>query len=172
MSHYGGGAQTNINGKNYEASMYLVNDLNELGYDVIDSDVYDQDMYLGTIFAQGGFYNWLAEEKGVDYTRFCSKKYLPDDGLYDAQNNILFIFEKKFQEQPGSVDEKVQTGPFKLYQYQKLAQAAGIYDVKFCYVLYSNYYNSPKFDDVWEYYQNFPDIYIFFDTFGLSELGF
>jgi len=39
----------------------------------------------------------------------------------------VFIIEKKFQQTPGSVCEKIQTAPFKLNQYKKMFPEYNIY---------------------------------------------
>jgi hypothetical protein len=44
----------------------------------------------------------------------------PDEAYVDPEQKIVFIIEKKFQQGPGSVDEKIQTGPFKLEHYKEL----------------------------------------------------
>jgi hypothetical protein len=44
----------------------------------------------------------------------------PDEAYVDPEQKIVFIIEKKFQQGPGSVDEKIQTSDYKLYHYKKL----------------------------------------------------
>jgi hypothetical protein len=44
----------------------------------------------------------------------------PDEAYVDPEQKIIFIIEKKFQQGPGSVDEKIQTSHFKLKHYKKL----------------------------------------------------
>lgn len=136
------------------------------------SDVYDScGQYVGVVSAQYDFYRMLAD-LGVDWQSICSKKYLPDDALLDERTSTLYVFEKKFQSTGGSVDEKIQTGPFKLYQYRKLADAAGIANVAYSYVLEAGYFSSMKFDDVREYYTDvFPEINMFYNDFGFDVLG-
>jgi hypothetical protein len=44
----------------------------------------------------------------------------PDETYIDPVNRTVFILEKKFQQVGGSVDEKLQTGPFKKMHYEEL----------------------------------------------------
>jgi hypothetical protein len=43
----------------------------------------------------------------------------PDEFYFDTTNRVGFILEKKTQRVRGSVDEKIQTGPFKRHFLQK-----------------------------------------------------
>ena len=55
----------------------------------------------------------------------------PDEAYIDSDKNI-FIIEKKYQQRPGSVEEKIQTGHFKQNHYNKLFPN---YNVKYIYCL-------------------------------------
>ena len=43
----------------------------------------------------------------------------PDECFIELKKKIIFIIEKKFQEVNGSVCEKIQTAPFKRWQYSR-----------------------------------------------------
>lgn len=43
----------------------------------------------------------------------------PDECYIDFNQKIIFIIEKKFQQVPGSVCEKIQTVEFKIWQYNR-----------------------------------------------------
>jgi len=43
----------------------------------------------------------------------------PDECYIDEEFKNIFIIEKKFQQCPGSVCEKIQTSDFKLWQYSR-----------------------------------------------------
>jgi len=43
----------------------------------------------------------------------------PDECYINQNNKIIFIIEKKFQQKPGSVCEKIQTSDFKKWQYNR-----------------------------------------------------
>ena len=54
----------------------------------------------------------------------------PDECYIDETNKNIFIIEKKFQQRPGSVCEKIQTGPFKIWQYSRQFPD---YNIKYLY---------------------------------------
>jgi len=43
----------------------------------------------------------------------------PDECYIDEESKNIFIIEKKFQQIPGSVCEKIQTAQFKRWQYSR-----------------------------------------------------
>lgn len=51
----------------------------------------------------------------------------PDESFICEERKTVFIIEKKFQQTPGSVCEKIQTAPFKLNQYKKMFPEYNIY---------------------------------------------
>jgi len=51
----------------------------------------------------------------------------PDEAYIDLEKNIVFVIEKKFQQESGSVDEKLQTGCFKQSHYKELFPNFKIY---------------------------------------------
>ena len=88
------------------------------GYEVRGENVFYNNKQVASVFKKEGFYRFLSE-LGIDWTKYISKKLLPDNCLYVIINNILFVIECKFQQVAGSVDEKLQTCDFKKKQYQK-----------------------------------------------------
>ena len=74
----------------------------------------------------------------------------PDEAYIDLTNKHLFIIEKKFQQRPGSVEEKIQTGHFKQIHYNKLFPN---YDVKYIYCLNEWFKNG--FESELEYLEQF-----------------
>lgn len=85
----------------------------------------------------------------------------PDEAYIDKDNNIVFIIEKKFQQGPGSVDEKIQTGPFKKIHYHELFPNFKIY---YIYCL-SDWFKRDEYKSVLNYLRQ-NDIPIFW---GSSE---
>ena len=47
----------------------------------------------------------------------------------------FYIYEKKFQQVPGSADEKLQTCGFKIQQFRKIATALGLRQTYYTYIL-------------------------------------
>ena len=85
-----------------------------------------------------GLKNYLSEYSNHYYEK---RNLQPDEVFINTEKNIIYILEKKFQKCSGSVDEKIQTGPFKLEYYQKLYPT---YKIKFAYVL-SDWFKSDKY---------------------------
>lgn len=127
--------------------------------------------YLGKKVAEAykknELYKSFLQPKGIYYEKFISSKLLPDNAIYVLVNNTLFIVEIKFQQVPGSVDEKLQTCGFKKMQYIRLLSSLNI-NVEYCYVL-SNWFRNEKYTDVLNYIQAQKCNY-FFETLPLDYL--
>lgn len=80
----------------------------------------------------------------------------PDEAYIDINKKALYIIEKKFQQTPGSVDEKLQTGPFKKHHYGKLFPN---YHVYYIYCL-ADWFKREEYLSVLEYLEE-SDIPIF-----------
>jgi hypothetical protein len=80
----------------------------------------------------------------------------PDEAYVDNTRKAVYIIEKKFQQTPGSVDEKLQTGPFKKYHYGKLFPN---YTVHYIYCL-ADWFKREEYMSVLEYLEE-SDIPIF-----------
>jgi hypothetical protein len=91
---------------------------------------------------QHDFPRLFKEMTGHKMEEFFGKKYLPDEAV--VVNNTLYIIEKKYQCGGGSVDEKIQTGPYKFLIYKECAKLMGLNDAKYIYLL-SEYFDTPKF---------------------------
>lgn len=87
-------------------------------------------------------------QKQIDWKKLISKKLLPDEAY--LVNNELKVYEKKFQQTPGSVDEKLQTCAFKILQYKKIGRALGVQKVTYTYLL-NNWFSRPEYKDVLNY---------------------
>lgn len=111
-------------------------------------DVLFDGRLVARCFKKNAFYAFL-DEIGVDWQNILSRKLLPDDALLVVVRETLFIIEVKYQQVPGSVDEKLQTCDFKRKQYQKLLRAHDI-KVEYVYVL-NDWFKSPGYRDVLEY---------------------
>lgn len=109
-----GGGKTNSNGLPYEIMTNL------------ETEYVKQDD--GTICFQESFKKLLPLHKnklfkklppcsGVRQAHGCKQ---PDECYFCEKEKQLFIIEKKFQQCSGSVCEKIQTAPFKQWQYQRL----------------------------------------------------
>lgn len=110
--------------------------------------VYFEDTLVARCFRKHDFYRFLAEE-GIRWNETISQQLLPDDALLVIIRSTLFIIEVKWQQVPGSVDEKLQTCDFKRKQYQKLVARLNL-KVEYVYVL-GDWFKSPRYADVLAY---------------------
>ena len=85
----------------------------------------------------------------------------PDEAYLDIEHSALTVFEKKFQKKPGSVDEKLQTCPFKIQQYRKVADALGIKTVYYIFIL-SEHFNHAYYQEHLDFIKSIPGCDYFF----------
>lgn len=147
---YGGGAQTNVNGLNFEGLMSIKDMISQLpGYAVNNYDLYYNDQCIGKITSTHNLYKEILKPRGIEWETIISSQLLPDEVLYIFEEEKVYIFEKKYQSGDGSVDEKLQTCDFKKKQYLKLFEPLGI-SVEYIYLLCS-WFEKEKYRDVKEY---------------------
>lgn len=97
----------------------------------------------------------------INWKDIISKKLLPDEAYFNSETKTLVIYEKKYQQVAGSVDEKPQTCAFKIYQYRKIGKAIGATNVKYIYI-FNNWFKKPEYQDMLEYIKSVDDCdYIF-----------
>ncbi len=149
-----GGSNTNVNGLSYE----IKTDLSSL----FSEEIIDKKMGTKKIkFIQYNDYEFVNANKSKLY------KYMetngerniqlqqaagckePDEAYIDIHRKLVFIIEKKFQQTPGSVDEKIQTGPFKKLHYSKQFPN---YKVHYIYCL-SDWFKRDEYNSVIDYLQ-------------------
>jgi len=148
-----GGARTQT-GLNFENKVDLLTLIEDVpGYVVRQSrkagqEIVYRDSLVARCFRKHDFYKFLDEER-IDWKSKISKKLLPDDALLVIVRETLFIVEVKYQQVPGSVDEKLQTCDFKRKQYLRLVSSLEL-KVEYVYVL-SDWFKDPKYKDVLDY---------------------
>jgi hypothetical protein len=108
-----GGANTNKTGLQFEKDTSLSEALTAANFNVDGFKVYDASELVGELAPKHQLYRFL-ETRDIDWQSRVSKRLLPDDALFAHQSQKLHIFEKKWQEVGGSVDEKLQTVGFKI----------------------------------------------------------
>lgn len=118
-------------------------------------------------YKQHDLYKFL-ESQNVNYKEYISAKLLPDDAIIVVDSSRVTIVEIKYQETPGSVDEKPQTADFKKRQYEKLF-APLKYEVAFVYV-FSTWFKDKRYKDMLEYVKSVGCDY-YFEELPLSALG-
>ncbi|TCG11077.1 PD-(D/E)XK nuclease superfamily protein [Mycoplasma todarodis] len=167
-----GGAKTNLNGLKWEESTYLGNALKTLGYNLELTDeikkikkgstttlleIRKNDEHFGYYGQQGQLYKMLQlvfpnKMNNEFIETVLSKKINPDGFIYNSRTNTLHIFEKKWQQVPGSVDEKLQTAPFKRTMFKKLLSNVDT-EVTYQYIL-SSYFKQKQYENIKEYYES------------------
>ncbi len=162
----GGNTKTGINFEGEVDFLTLIK--KQKGYSVNGHEIFYNGENVAQAFKKHDFYKHL-EERGIDWTKIISAKLLPDDAIFVIINNTFFILEIKFQETPGSTDEKLQTCDFKIKQYRKLLAQLNV-EVQFIYVL-SDWFNVPKYKDVLDYIITVSGCSYYFNYLPLQKLG-
>ena len=163
-----------ITGLRFEKKVNILDLLESIpGYEVRKNpekagfEVLFENKLVARCFRKNEFYNFL-EENGINWRQIISKRLLPDDALLVIVRKTLFIIEVKYQEVPGSVDEKLQTCDFKRKQYMKLVQPLGL-KVEYVYVL-SDWFKKNEYRDVLGYINSVNCHYVF-NEIPLEWLG-
>lgn len=163
----GGGANTNLNGLEFERKTSLLEDLEKHpNFIVQENNILRGAEIVAIYYEKRGLYSKLLQKRGIDYSEHISKREEPDGAL--LVNKTIYIIEKKFQSQNGSVDEKLQTCDFKKKQYKKLFVQLDI-KVEYFYLL-NDWYTKPKYKDVKDYILSVGCKY-FINTIPINELG-
>lgn len=169
INRYGGGARTNRNGLSFEQETSIEDALINAGYRINSRNVVQDGNgnCLGVVAPKHAFYKRILEPEGIDWQDYISKRLLPDEAFLNFANNTVYIIEKKFQYDAGSVDEKLQTCDYKKKQYQKLLCGTD-YDVEYIYVC-NDWFKQSCYRDVHEYIEPV-GCYIFFNEIPLDLL--
>jgi hypothetical protein len=146
-----GGANTNVNGLSYEDNTDL-----KVCYCEIEENKENNSKKIkfeGNTrefinVKKAAFHKYMDEigEKNNSLQLAAGCKQ-PDEVYIDLERKIIFIIEKKFQQSPGSVDEKLQTAPYKKHFYEKLFQN---YKINYIYCL-SDWFKLDTYKGLLEY---------------------
>jgi hypothetical protein len=114
-----GGANTNKNGLSYEELTDLNNCFTIIKKYKFSSKIkFNNHEKFLTITKKTQLFKCM--DKDIDKTikkgHGCKS---PDECYIDENTKTIFIIEKKFQQVPGSVCEKIQTPDFKIWQYNR-----------------------------------------------------
>lgn len=105
----GGGSTTT--GNVFEKSSNIFKSLSQRNeFDKKNGKLLFENEVIAEEYNQHNFYTYLTN-KGIDWKKIVSKKLLPDNAI--ITNSKVLIFEVKYQQVAGSVDEKLQTCDFK-----------------------------------------------------------
>ena len=129
-----GGSNTNKNGLSYEELTDLDNRTTILEIDKYSSKIrFDKHEKQFIKTKQHNFFKYMITvgdiDENIEKAHGCKN---PDECYIDQELKKLFIIEKKFQQSPGSVCEKIQTPDFKLWQYSRTFPK---YDIVYIYCL-------------------------------------
>ncbi|NQZ65816.1 MAG: hypothetical protein HRT99_01190 [Mycoplasmatales bacterium] len=178
-----GGAKTNLNGINFEEKMYLYNWIINSGYTLIKISTSKKSTPLFKIFYNFEFLGWYGTQGNIykalkkEYPNQMNDKYIkevfskkifPDAFILSIRKNKLTIFEKKWQQTAGSVDEKIQTAPFKLEMFHKLLRHVGL-ELSYQYIL-SEWFINKMYRNIKEYYHDKKEIRIWINNENLDQL--
>lgn len=167
---FGGGAQTNHYGLQFEQSTSLNDALKNNGFEIKNGyEVYFDDKFLGLSINKVKFSTIFLQNNGINYSDYNSKRWDPDEAFINERNKTVYIIEKKFQHSSGSVDEKLATFLFKKYEYGKLVCPIG-YSVQYIYLLSSEWFTQSKYDDYYAF-MNMYDCPYYFDYLPLDAIG-
>ena len=170
----GGGSATNEAGLTFEEYIDNVfsNQISKSENISIDGNkiIKDGKVYASR-YPKHKLYNMLCVELGIKWKEIFSRKLLPDDAILVHETNTIYIVEKKYQKSSGSNDEKLQTPPYKIRQYNRLFKGTGI-KVDYCYVL-SDWFkleNNPSYEDVLDYLDEL-NVPFYYNELPLSHIG-
>lgn len=145
-----GGSNTNVNGLSYEDKTNLNTLLSEVSYTkkkqfkTIKFNGYPNELIDVSKSNLYKYMNSIGEKSSLQPAAGCKN---PDEAYIDNNKKIVFIIEKKFQQTSGSVDEKIQTGPFKKLHY---SQQFPNYKIYYIYCL-SDWFKRTEYNSVLDY---------------------
>ncbi|WP_251423567.1 hypothetical protein [Veillonella agrestimuris] len=170
INTHGGGAQTNINGLQFEQTTSLQDALELAGYTVDSTKILKDGIEIGLSVPKRKLYTDFLElkENNIDYAKYNSKRWEPDECFINFNNKHIYIIEKKFQNSSGSVDEKLPSCHFKLLEYSKLFSELE-YFVVYLYVL-NDWFKQKQYSDTLTYIEQMGCHY-FYNEIPLDFLG-
>ena len=135
-----GGSNTNKNGLSFEELTVLNTEYKEISENKNHNIIkFNKDSNFFVESSQANFYKYMKINKDEHNIGHGCKK--PDECYINESSKKIFIIEKKFQQCSGSVCEKIQTAPFKIWQYKKLFPK---YEIHYIYVLSKWFKNNCK----------------------------
>jgi hypothetical protein len=161
-----GGARTNETGLAFEFKTSLETLLKEAGYRVEDGVIFHGSKEVGELAAKSKINKFLKKRNAIVEPPRVGKLE-PDEAIYVAHCDTLFIIEKKFQSVEGSTDEKIQTAVYKVHYYNMLLEGTGV-KLKFLYLL-NDWFKKEKYNLVIEWLLE-NGVAVYFEEIPLSEL--
>jgi len=178
-----GGAKTNQTGLSFEEDVYLKSWIEDKGYKLNQIDkststrsvlyeILENNEVIGYYGRQHKIYLALQKIEPLITNEYIanvfSTEIRPDAFIISKKPRVLTIFEKKWQQSSGSVDEKIQTAPYKIAMFEKLLRNFKI-SVQYQYIL-SSWFRSDQYRNIKEYYEDNKKVNIWVDGENLSDL--
>lgn len=179
-----GGSQTNKNGLRFEKEVDFAVALDtdvrfsveEIKFDDKKSQrgfeirYNDSQELIGRVMPKSRFYDFL-DELNIDWQDVNSKQWQPDDVFINELNRTVYIIEKKWQENDGSVDEKLFGFGNKRRLYQRLLDTLeNPYTISFVFIGNSDFWNKDKYRDTFEMLRG-DGVKIMLDEYDLTFFG-
>lgn len=166
----GGGANTNKNGLYFEQMTSLNTALTKAGYYIIDNEIYTEPLTqpIGMSVPQKNLYTKFLIPNGIDYKNYNSKEWHPDEAFVNYRDRTVYIIKKKFQNCPGSVDEKLPNCHFKKMEYEKLFSPLN-YKVEFIYI-FNDWFLKDVYRDTLQYIK-YVGCHYFYNYLPLEFIG-
>ena len=178
-----GGSKTNLNGIHFEQNVYLYEWIIKKGYDLRAQGkstdrtqlykIYKGDEFVGWYGRQSKIYHALKElfptKLTNEYIKSVLSKKINPDAFILTKKKKLTIFEKKWQQGSGSVDEKIQTAPYKIDVFNKLLRGLNV-EIYYQYIL-SSWFKKSEYRNVKEYYEDNKYISVWTYDENLSEMN-
>lgn len=158
-----GGVNTNNNGSVFERITSIENKLLENKFEkVITNDKNKYSYYFESknqnnkiiYLTQNGFKEYIKKKFNIDSYR------CPDEAFLIFSNNMyhLKILEKKYQNGPGSVIDKLKTGQFTKREYEKIFKKGNDINCKVSYAFCISKYLQTEFESNKPKYNNMKEI--------------
>ena len=119
------------------------------------------------------FSSYIKNNYKYDVKKILSKEINPDFVFYNKKNKQIRVFEAKYiapinsngKKNSGSVDEKLQTAPYKLKQLKKVFNNFfKTEDIKYIYILNKEFWDRKEYKDTYDYLNEYEELdYILFD---------
>lgn len=155
MKQGGTGGSNTKTGSQFENEVMtkLLNYLTQNGYSVEGDEVKKNHISIASFYKQRGFYKFLQE-----YVINWDVEKIPDIAIYVKSSKTLFIIECKNQNRSGSTDEKIATGHFYKWLYNRLPNMK----VEYIYFL-NDWFKNTKYKTILEYNREI-GVHYFFDN--------
>ena len=153
----GVGGSNTTTGNVFEKASNVFEALSQISdFDKYGNSLLLENKVIAESYDQHNFYSYL-KKNNIEWSKIVSKKLLPDNTI--ITKNKIFIFEIKYQQTAGSVDEKLQTCDFKKKQYQKLCKNLNK-EIVYVYVL-NDWFKDKKYKDTLDYIESVNCFYFF-----------